>query len=81
MRFWRWSRYRGLRELTVGNEDDGLGFRTVFGLRDVGVESSDGFDLACWCPFLDFARHAAGADSNTGGHLVKRCTMLSVDTS
>ena len=60
----------------VDEEDDGLGLRAGRGLRDVGLDATDGFDAPGRGAGVDLARHAAGGNADAGRHCG---TVLSIE--
>lgn len=53
---------------TVDEKYDGLGFRAVLGLRNIGGEIIDYFDPSCGCTLVHFARQTAGGHSDICRH-------------
>lgn len=58
----------GSRRLTVSEENDGLGLGMALGLRNVGLETADGFDAAGWTAGVDYTAETAGPHSNVFRH-------------
>ena len=52
----------------VGDVDNGLSFGLVFGLCDVGLETTDGFYMAFGSAFMNSAADAARRDPDACGH-------------